>query len=838
MKYIILLNNFECLDDLNILYKSIKFIPINELGNKNKSYILFFIRFSDYFLFETENNIFNIISKKQILSLINTMSIFNILYDEIYSLTDIYNDIQKLGIDNTILNCNIGNPDIDIINFFKKCIEDGIKNKYEKILIFNKPIFNDNFKKKFLEEKDVLCDMSIFTFNSYNYCISEIPAISINCIHFNKILTELNNNNFNIKDIIGYNNTFTDDMIINEKINNLNENNFNSFKSIHQKYNLLDLIKIYKIDQCHISKPLTVYKYIYSKIQNYNDKFKPLLIIGVFKEEDIEIIYGHKSDIYIYWYENECNPNYKNKRRIMSNMLKLNNIKFHICDKKLTCNYLSFYKIKPIILSSNNESNLVSESIDIKYFNNNFKNIFVISLKSDLSKRNLIKEKFKEVDINFLFFDAINGHDEPYINEYNIYNDKPFDWDKSHFLEKKLKRKVIRSPGAYGYLKTWEKLLCYAIDNKLENICVFDDDVLFDYKFHEKFNLFIKNINKWLVINLGSTQHSWNDVKISQKTPNYYTPKNTDGSFAVCLDKYVFKELLFQVRLFNCAFDTGPLRYLFKKYPTFSYSLYPAIAIADVTASSIGNPRNIYSFSDKVRWNLKNINFKKYLNCLLSVIIVVNNSQENLELCIKSLISQSYKSIEIILIDNLSNNLICKFFNQKYDNIKLFKNEYKITLNKCKKIGIDNSNGNFICFHDPNDISFNERFEIQINEMIEKRLVLCGTNFSRMKNKILSYTKDYELQRNIYISPLFNVRTLVFNKVILCDNKCLEESNSKQFYLENIINNYQNRKVYSFKDIDNNDSFYIKNLFFKIDKLLLLNNPKNIIFENEKEKNI
>ena len=43
-----------------------------------------------------------------------------------------------------------------------------------------------------------------------------------------------------------------------------------------------------------------------------------------------------------------------------------------------------------------------------------------------------------------------------------------------------------------------------------------------------------------------------------------------------------------------------------------------------------------------------------YLNGLISIIVPIYNAKDTLERCLKSLISQSYKNIEIICIDDAS----------------------------------------------------------------------------------------------------------------------------------------------------------------------------------------
>ena len=89
-----------------------------------------------------------------------------------------------------------------------------------------------------------------------------------------------------------------------------------------------------------------------------------------------------------------------------------------------------------------------------------FDKIFVINLEKDIYKKNNIIDKFINLNINFSFFDAVNGYETTeIIKAYNNYKNKPFDWEGSHRYERDRQKKMIPSLGAYGYLQTWINIL-------------------------------------------------------------------------------------------------------------------------------------------------------------------------------------------------------------------------------------------------------------------------------------------------------------------------------------------------------------------------------------------
>ncbi len=82
-------------------------------------------------------------------------------------------------------------------------------------------------------------------------------------------------------------------------------------------------------------------------------------------------------------------------------------------------------------------------------------------------------------------------------------------------------------------------------------------------------------------------------------------------------------------------------------------------------------------------------------------VIVIYNSQTNLEECLDSLLKQSFSNIEIICINNASKDNaqeIAKVFAQKDDRIKLLNLPIENDVQYAKKAGLGVSDGDFVCF--------------------------------------------------------------------------------------------------------------------------------------------
>lgn len=92
-------------------------------------------------------------------------------------------------------------------------------------------------------------------------------------------------------------------------------------------------------------------------------------------------------------------------------------------------------------------------------------------------------------------------------------------------------------------------------------------------------------------------------------------------------------------------------------------------------------------------------------NHLISIIIPIYNVEDYIDKCISSIVSQTYRNIEVLLIDDGSTDLsgnICKQWSIKDNRVKYY---YKINGGVCsaRNKGIEEANGEYIGFVDADD---------------------------------------------------------------------------------------------------------------------------------------
>ena len=90
---------------------------------------------------------------------------------------------------------------------------------------------------------------------------------------------------------------------------------------------------------------------------------------------------------------------------------------------------------------------------------------------------------------------------------------------------------------------------------------------------------------------------------------------------------------------------------------------------------------------------------------LVTVVIPVYNVEAYLDRCVQSVVNQTYKNLEIILIDDGSPDncpAMCDAWAQKDKRIKVVHKE-NAGLGYARNTGIEHATGEYICFFDSDD---------------------------------------------------------------------------------------------------------------------------------------
>ena len=157
---------------------------------------------------------------------------------------------------------------------------------------------------------------------------------------------------------------------------------------------------------------------------------------------------------------------------------------------------------------------------------------------------------------------------------------------------------------------------------------------------------------------------------------------------------------------------------------------------------------------------------------LVSVVISVYNDENFILKSLESIVSQTYKNIEIRIVDdNSTDNTYTKLLNfkKKHKNLFLYKNEKNIGLTKSLNFLISKSRGDLIARQDSDDVSSPDRIEKQVSLMKKHNLDFCGTRSISMQSKRIIPKYSYYIPKNIlrYFKNPFIHGSLVFKKTAL-----------------------------------------------------------------------
>ncbi len=81
---------------------------------------------------------------------------------------------------------------------------------------------------------------------------------------------------------------------------------------------------------------------------------------------------------------------------------------------------------------------------------------------------------------------------------------------------------------------------------------------------------------------------------------------------------------------------------------------------------------------------------------LVSVVVVNYNGLRFLRKCLDSLLAQTYKNMEIVLVDNGSKDGSTSLIKANYPSVRLIENEYNMGFSRANNIGIRSSGGEFV----------------------------------------------------------------------------------------------------------------------------------------------
>lgn len=175
---------------------------------------------------------------------------------------------------------------------------------------------------------------------------------------------------------------------------------------------------------------------------------------------------------------------------------------------------------------------------------------------------------------------------------------------------------------------------------------------------------------------------------------------------------------------------------------------------------------------------------------LISIIIPYYNKKNFIKKTINSILNQTYKNFEILIVYDDTNKSDLKIINKikkKDKRIRIIINQKNIGAGESRNKGIKSSRGKFIAFIDGDDLWKKNKLKEQLNFMKLKKKLITHTSYKIIdeKNKILGIRKSKNIYdfKKLLLSCDIGLSTVMINKSILKKNYKFPKTKTKEDFI-------------------------------------------------------
>jgi GR25 family glycosyltransferase involved in LPS biosynthesis len=268
--------------------------------------------------------------------------------------------------------------------------------------------------------------------------------------------------------------------------------------------------------------------------------------------------------------------------------------------------------------------------------NTYFDKIYVMNLDRRPDRWEKIKKIAAKYHVNITRFPAVDGYLEPVksawenyfasgcvtlpegIEPLADYKDKFRKYHhyvaRIHFMETKLNRKAMQSPGAWGYALSYIAILKEAIVNDYNRILIFDDDIVFHKSFNDLIGKYLDNLPEdWKLIMPGAMQHYWEPWITKYSDLLYHCHGSSVASHAVGIDRKVFLPLIYYCEKLDLPVDEGAIFHIQNVYSKQCFIFRPNLVIQDMRESDINTStmkqQQAEEWMKLFQWNIDDYDF-------------------------------------------------------------------------------------------------------------------------------------------------------------------------------------------------------------------------------------
>lgn len=155
---------------------------------------------------------------------------------------------------------------------------------------------------------------------------------------------------------------------------------------------------------------------------------------------------------------------------------------------------------------------------------------------------------------------------------------------------------------------------------------------------------------------------------------------------------------------------------------------------------------------------------------IVSVIVPVYNVEKYLPICIQSIIDQTYRNIEILLVDDGSQDssgVLCDSFAKKDNRIVVIHKENG-GLSSARNVGIREATGDYITFVDSDDYISNDFIEKTVNLLMSNNAQICIMGMKYVSEAESAFTNNTDRHVVYEMSAEQAIEASLYQRLFSC----------------------------------------------------------------------
>ena len=207
---------------------------------------------------------------------------------------------------------------------------------------------------------------------------------------------------------------------------------------------------------------------------------------------------------------------------------------------------------------------------------------------------------------------------------------------------------------------------------------------------------------------------------------------------------------------------------------------------------------------------------------LISIVIPIYNAEKYLEECLNSIKNQTYKNIEVIMVNDGSKDdseTICKRFSEDDARFRYF-TKVNGGVSSARNLGLDNVKGDYITFIDADDWIEEKHLELLINSIKKTNSDIGVSSYKEFNNKDTYYIRVYTKQEKnlLNFEKMNRDEFLTLFPKLMSTNVCFNNAVSKLFRKDLVKNLRFDTSIKYGEDLD----FYFR-LYMNVDSISYVN---------------